>query len=95
MRHKEESRPHPIRHEQTWIGLFTLVGIAGATFGATQIVELADHAPEIVGSFAAGGLLIQNKIVEKRAEKNVTPLVDPRDNDGNSLVAVVQELPPI
>ena len=90
-RHRD-TRPHPIRHEATWVGAFTAVGVVGASFGVTQIAELADQAPQIIGSLAAGGVLIQNKVIEKRSERHVTPLADPVDDDGNRLVAFSPEI---
>jgi hypothetical protein len=91
-RHTGEERPHPIRQEATWVGAVTAVGVLGAAFGVTQVAEVADQAPAIIGSLAAGGVLLQNKVIEKRSEKHVTPTSDPVDDQGNRLVAISPEI---
>lgn len=90
-RHSDE-RPHPIRNEQTWIGLTTIAGIAAGGFGLAQVEAIADQLPAAIGALASGGLLIQNTAVRKRAEKKVTPTSSPRDDDGNELVAISPQI---
>jgi hypothetical protein len=59
----------------------------GAAVGVEFLPTLTDPMVQAVQLIATGGGLIAGPhIVARAGEKHVTPIADPRDNDGNPLV---------
>jgi hypothetical protein len=87
-RHRDD-RPHPLRHEATLRGVIVGVGAVGAIAGVDQVGFLTEQATQMVQLFATGGAVIAAPVLAARAgEKHVTPVSDPRDNQGRRLVPV-------
>ena len=92
-----ETRPRPIKTAadelKAWLGFATLVlgGAAGAGVNlltddqANALTALLAAVPGIVGAVSV--VLTAFGIV-RRSEPLVTPMSDPRDNDGSPLVVV-------
>ncbi|HSL51995.1 MAG TPA: hypothetical protein VK878_23235 [Candidatus Deferrimicrobiaceae bacterium] len=92
-----EDRPRPIKAAadelKAWLGFATLVvgGAAGAGVNlltddqANALTAILAGVPGVVGALTV--MLTAFGIV-KRSEPLVTPMRDPRDNDGTRLVAV-------
>lgn len=90
-------RPRPIKTAadqlKSWLGFATLVvgGAAGAGINlltdeqANAITALLAAVPGVVGTVTV--LLTAFGIV-RRSEPLVTPMTDPRDNDGTKLVSL-------
>lgn len=91
-----ETRPRPIKAAadelKTWLSFATLIvgGLGGAGVNlltddqANALTAILAGVPGVVGMVAV--LLAAFGIV-KRSEPLVTPMQDPRDNDGTQLVA--------
>jgi hypothetical protein len=92
-----ETRPRPIKAAadqlKSWLGFATLIvgGAAGAGVNlltddqADALTATLAAVPGVVGTITV--LLTAFGIV-KRTEPLVTPMEDPRDNDGTKLVAI-------
>ena len=87
-RHRD-SRPHPLRHEATLRGVIVGVGAVGALVGVDQVGFLTEQATQVIQLLATGGAVVAAPVLSARAgEKHVTPVDDPRDNQGRRLVPV-------
>lgn len=89
-------RPRPVRDAaneiKTWVGIAsTLVaslGSAGVLLTADQVSATQGVLAVVPPVAAAVGTLLTAFGIVKRSEPLVTPMADPRDNDGTKLVAM-------
>lgn len=83
----EDDRPHPLKHEATWVGIIGGVAVVGSFVGLEQLSALPEQATPVIQSLGSGGMLYAStKITASRGEKHVTPTADPRNDDGVPLV---------
>lgn len=90
-RHSDE-RPHPLLNEATWRGIAGTLAVGGTYLGVEQFAGLPDVVEPIIKAFAAGGVLLTARSAAKAGEKHVTPVRDPRDDEGNRLVAISPDI---
>ena len=85
-RHKDD-RPHPLRHEGTLKAIIIGIGAIGTAVGAEVLLPLTEEATKVVQLLAGSGAIYAAPALAARAgEKYVTPVEDPRDNQGRRLV---------
>ena len=86
-KHIEEPRPHPLRSEATWKAIIIGGGAIGTVFGVELIPSLTEQMTQAVQLVTiGGGLYAAPQAAARAGEKYVTPIEDPRDNDGNKLI---------
>ena len=91
-----DDRPRPLRQAATWSAVVVGGTAIAGIIGVDQISALSEPAQEVIKLLATSGALIGvPHIAARRGEKDVTPVSDPRDNEGKRLIAEEQKLPPI
>ena len=93
---KHKANRNPLRQEATWAAVVVGVGAVGSVVGVEAVGALAEPAKEVIQLLATGGALIAApQVAVRRGEKHVTPVSDPRDNQGRQLGVVGDGTPPI
>lgn len=93
-----ENRPRPIlkaaNEIRTWVGLaaalITAAGTGGILLSADQVTALQGVLGATLPLVTASSVALTAFGIRKRSEPLVTPMEDPRDNDGTQLVAMMQ-----
>lgn len=91
-----ENRPRPIKAAaneiRTWVGLaaalITAAGTGGILLSADQVTALQGVLAALMPIVTAVSVALTAFGIRKRAEPLVTPMKDPRDNDGAALVVL-------
>lgn len=91
-----ENRPRPIldaaNHIKAWVGLvaalLSAAGTGGILLSADQVSALQGILGALLPLITAFGVVLTAFGIVKRSEPLVTPMRDPRDNDGTKLVAI-------
>lgn len=77
---------------RNWVGLLsafiTAAGTGGILLSADQVTALQGVLAAVLPIVAAVSVALTAFGIRKRSEPLVTPMADPRDNDGTKLVAI-------
>ena len=90
--HTEEKRPNPLTHVAVWRAVIIGGGSLATAAGLDAFNLVTESAAQVVTLLAEGGLLIGGTVAGATVyagKKQVTPVADPRDNEGNKLVPEV------
>lgn len=89
MARHDDKRPSPLRHEATLKAVVIGAVAVGSLFGVNQIPDLGETATNVIELLATGGAITAaTQATARSGEKHVTPVSDPRDNQGRRLVPV-------
>lgn len=91
-----EARPRPIKDAaetmRAWVGLaaafITAAGSGGILLSSDQVTALQGVLAALLPIVSAVSVALTAFGIRKRSEPLVTPMTDPRDNDGTPLVAM-------
>lgn len=98
-----EDRPRPVKAAadqlRNWLGVaaafITAAGTGGMLLSADQVTALQGVLAGVVPLVSAVGVALTAFGIRRRSEPLVTPMKDPRDNDGTALVPIPGSRPTI